>query len=206
MQLRRHVLSLWSACAVAMAMPVVGCTAQSTTGTSPTADTAQVSAFNATDTAWILLMIPMTERAQLLTDLVPSHTADPALTVLAAKTGSALRDDLRRLRAVLQLSGVPDTRPHEGHNMPGMVSLGTLRKAAATNGQAFDQILTGALRAHFTQSRMLCASERTQGRAGKAKELAAAIAKSTAEQASWLDRLHLVRPATLGGETTVTQP
>jgi hypothetical protein len=127
-----------------MAMPVVGCTAQSTAGTSPTADTAQVSAFNATDTAWILLMIPMTERAQLLTDLVPSHTADPALTVLAAKTGSALRDDLRRLRAVLQLSGVPDTHPHEGHNMPGMVSLGTLRKAAATNGQAFDQILTGA--------------------------------------------------------------
>ncbi|MFD5029335.1 DUF305 domain-containing protein [Streptomyces sp. NPDC058405] len=181
-----------------LALLAVGCTTQPTAGTSPR------SAFNATDTAWILLMIPMAERAQLLTDLVPSRTADPALATLAAKTGSTLRGDLRRLRAVLQLSGVPDTRPHEGHNMPGMVSLGTLEEAAATNGRAFDRILTDALRAHFTQSRMLCASEQTQGRADKAKELAAAIVKSTAEQTHRLDELRAVRPATSGGETTVT--
>jgi uncharacterized protein (DUF305 family) len=183
---------------VAVALLAVGCTAQ------PTASTSPGSAFNATDTAWILLMIPMTERAQLLTDLAPSRTASPTLATLAAKTGSTLRGDLRRLRAVLQLSGVTDTHPHEGHDMPGMVSLGTLEKAAATNGQEFDRILTDVLRAHFTQSRMLCASEQTQGRADKAKELAAAIAKSTAEQTSRLDKLRPAQPATSGGETTVT--
>lgn len=182
MQRRRDVLTVWSACVVAMALPAVGCTAQPTAG-------ASAPAFNATDSAWILLMIPMVERARLLTDMAPSRTADPALAALAVATGSTLRADLRRLRAVLRLSGVPDTHPHEGHDMPGMVSLGTLQKAADANGQAFDRILTDALRAHFTQSRKLCAGERTQGRADPAKDLATSIAKSTTAQITRLDKL-----------------
>ncbi|MFI6607513.1 DUF305 domain-containing protein [Streptomyces sp. NPDC050507] len=197
MQLRRHILTLWSVCAFAMALLAVGCTAQ------PTASTSPGPAFNATDTAWILLMIPMTERTQLLTDLAPSRTADPGLAELAAKTGSTLRGDLRRLRAVLRLSGVSDTHPHEGHTMPGMVSLGTLEKAAATKGQAFDRILTDALRAGFRQSRLLCAGEQTQGQADEATELAAAIARSTADQTSRLDELRAAQPTTSGDEITV---
>ncbi|WP_329238152.1 DUF305 domain-containing protein [Streptomyces sp. NBC_01460] len=189
MQLRRHVLTLWSACAMLVALPAVGCTSQPTAGASPG------PAFNTTDTAWILLMIPMAERARLLTDLAPSRTADPSLAELAAKTGSTLRGDLRRLRAVLRLAGVPDTRPHDGHDMPGMVSLGTLEKAAATNGQAFDRILTDALRAGFTQYRLLCAGEQAHGQADEATELAAAIARRTAEQASRLEKLRAAQPA-----------
>ncbi|WP_404197537.1 DUF305 domain-containing protein [Streptomyces tauricus] len=197
MQLRRHVLTLWSVCAAAVALLVVGCSPQPTTGgTSPAAAESRTSAFNATDTAWILLMIPMAERARQLTDLAPSRSADPAVATLAAKTGSTLRTDLRRLRAALKLSGVPDTRPHEGHNMPGMVSLDTLDKAAATKGRPFDRILTDALRAHFTQSRTLCAGEQNQGRADEAKGLATAIAKSTSQQMADLDELRAARPTT----------
>ncbi|XQE83833.1 DUF305 domain-containing protein [Streptomyces microflavus] len=180
-----------------VALLAVGCSSQPTAGASPG------PTFNATDTAWILLMIPMTERAQLLADLAPSRTADPRLAELAAKTGSTLRGDLRRLRTVLRLSGVPDTRPHEGHDMPGMVSLGTLEKAAAANGRAFDRILTDALRAGFTQSRLLCAGEQAHGQADEATALAATIARSTAEQISWLDKLRAAQPATSGDETTV---
>ncbi|WP_189716344.1 DUF305 domain-containing protein [Streptomyces phaeofaciens] len=183
-----------------MALLAVGCTSQPAAGTSPAA------AFSATDTAWIQLMVPMNERAQLLTDLAPSREGDPALTALAAKTGSTLRQDLRRLHALLELSGVPDTRPHEGHTMPGMVSLDTLKSAGSASGGAFDRILADALRAHFTQTRMLCASERTQGKAGKAKELAAAIARSTAEQTSWLDTLRPAEPARPDGTTAATRP
>lgn len=93
--------------------------------------------------------------------------------------------------------------PHEGHDLPGMVSLGTLEKAAATNGQAFDRILTDALRAGFTQSRLLCAGEQTHGQADETTELAAAIARSTAEQTSRLDRLRAGQPATSRDGTTV---
>jgi uncharacterized protein (DUF305 family) len=194
---------------VATALLAVGCTTQPTAGTSPeatgaspaaagaspTAGASPSAAFNATDTAWIQLMIPMDERARLLTDLAPSRTADPALTALAARTGSRLREDLRRLRALLHLSGVPDTRPHEGHDMPGMVSLTTIEKASAATGHEFDEILTEALRAHLTQSRMLCAGVRINGQAGMAKELAATIARDTAERITWLDRLRPAPPA-----------
>ncbi|MBQ0850719.1 DUF305 domain-containing protein [Streptomyces sp. BH-SS-21] len=189
-------------CAAVVALLVAGCTAQpATSGTSPGAAASRTSAFNATDTAWILLMIPMAERARQLTDLAPSRSADPAVATLAARTGSALRTDLARLRAALKRSGVPDTRPHEGHNMPGMVGLDTLDTAAATKGRPFDLILTDALRAHFTQSRMLCAGEQNQGRADEATGLAAAIARSTAQQMAGLDRLRTAPPATPGSRT-----
>ncbi|MCX5400310.1 DUF305 domain-containing protein [Streptomyces sp. NBC_00102] len=187
MQLRRHVLTRWSAWGVALALPAVGCTAQPTAGAPP-------PVFNATDSAWILLMIPMADRARLLTDLAPSRTTDPALAAFSADTASALRADLRRLRAVLKLSGVPDTHPHEGHDMPGMVSLDTLRKAADANGQAFDRILIEALSAHLAQSGTLCAGERARGRADQAKDLAAAIAKSAAVRASRLEELRADQP------------
>lgn len=139
-------------------------------------------------------MIPMAERARLLTELAPSRTADPALAALAADTGSALRADLGRLRAVLRLSGVPDTHPHEGHDMPGMVSLDTLQKAADAHGRSFDRILTEALRSHLTQTGTLCAGERDRGRADQAKDLAAAIARSTDVRASRLEALRVARP------------
>lgn len=200
MQLRRHLLTLWSVCVLALALLAVGCTPQPTAGRSPAA------AFNATDTAWIQLMIPMDERAQLLTDLAPSRKGDPALAALAAKTGLRLREDLRRLHDLLELSEVPDTRPHEGHNMPGMVSLDTLKSAGTTTGQGFDRILTDALRAHLAQSRVLSVSEQAQGRASEVKELAAAIAKSTAEQTSWLDKLRPAESATPGGATAAALP
>ncbi|MEU5281111.1 DUF305 domain-containing protein [Streptomyces asoensis] len=189
MQLCRYLLIPRAVWASALALLAVGCAVQPTAGPPP------ATAFNATDTAWVQLMIPMDERARLLTDLAPSRKGDPAVAALAAKTARRLREDLVRLRATLELSGVPDTRPHEGHDMPGMVSLGTLAKASAATGPAFDRILTEALRAHLTQSRRLCAGERTRGQAAEAKELATAIAQSTAVQISRLGTLRPPMPA-----------
>lgn len=200
MQLRRYLLILRSVCALAMALLAVGCAAQPTAGTPP------ATAFNATDTAWIQLQIPMDERALVLTDLAPSHKGDPALAALAAGTALRLREDLVRLRDLLELSGIPDTRPHEGHDMPGMVSLGTLEKAGPTTGEAFDRILTDALRAHLEQSRMLCAGEHVQGQAGEAKALAASISRSASEQISRLDGLRPAEPPASGAATPATVP
>ncbi|WP_432122534.1 DUF305 domain-containing protein [Streptomyces sp. S1] len=180
MQLRRHLLTARTAWALLAALLVTGCTTQPVTGPPRTA------AFNATDTAWIQLMIPMNERARLLTDLAPSRTKDPALVALAARTGTRLEEELAGLRALLDLSGVPDTRPHEGHDMPGMVGLGTLARAEKTTGKEFERILTDGLRAHLAQSRTLCASEQTSGGAREAKDLAAAIAGNAGRE---LDRI-----------------
>ncbi len=166
--------------ALLAALMVTGCTTQPVTGPP------RAGAFNATDTAWIQLMIPMSERAHLLTALAPSRAADPALADLSARAGTRLEQEGVSLRALLDLSGIPDTRPHEGYDMPGMVSLDTLARAKRATGREFERILTGSLRAHFAQSRTLCASERASGGANEAKDLAALVERSATEE---LDRL-----------------
>ena len=82
-----------------------------------------------------------------------------------------------------------DTRPHEGHNMPGMVTLDTVRRARTVTGESFDRLFTESLRAHLVQVRMLCASERTSGSAERAKDLAAVIERSVTQQITRLDAL-----------------
>ncbi|MCX5232358.1 DUF305 domain-containing protein [Streptomyces sp. NBC_00233] len=77
---------------------------------------------------------------------------------------------------------MPDTRPHDGHDMPGMVSLDTLGRAKRATGREFERILTDSLSAHFTQSRTLCASEQDSGGANEAKDLAAVIEGSVTEE------------------------
>ncbi|WP_328940335.1 DUF305 domain-containing protein [Streptomyces sp. NBC_00250] len=181
MQLRRHVLILRTAAALLAALPAVGCTQQPTVGPPRTA------LFNATDTAWIQLMIPMDERAEQLTALAASRTADPALAGIATGSEARLKDELTRLRALLKLSGVPDTRPHEGHDMPGMVSLDVLDRVTTTTGKELDRLFTDSMRAHLAQTRTLCAGERASGQSDAATDLASAIERSAADQLALLN-------------------
>ncbi|MEU7102667.1 DUF305 domain-containing protein [Streptomyces longwoodensis] len=183
MQLRRNVLTRRTAAALLLGLAAAGCTPR------PAADRPAPAAFNGTDTAWIQLMIPMDERASLLTDLAPARAGRPALAAWAKEAGSRLEDELVDLRELLRLSGVPDTRPHEGHTMPGMVGLDTVRRAKNVTGDGFDRLLSESLRAHLVQVRMLCASERTSGGAAQAKDLAATIERSVAEQITRLDEV-----------------
>ncbi|WP_051901148.1 DUF305 domain-containing protein [Streptomyces aureus] len=183
MQLGRNVLTRRTAAALLLGLAVAGCTPQ------PATDRPAPAAFNDTDTAWLQLMIPMDERASLLVDLAPTRAGRPALAGWAAGAERRLKDELVDLRALLEASGVPDTRPHEGHNMPGMVTLDTVRRARTVTGDNFDRLFTESLRAHLAQVRTLCASERRSGSAERAKDLAAAIERRAARQITRLDAL-----------------
>ncbi|TDT42911.1 DUF305 family protein family protein [Streptomyces sp. BK208] len=183
MQLSRNVLTRRTAAALLLGMAVAGCTSQ------PAADRPAPAAFNDTDTAWIQLMIPMNERASLLTDLAPAHAGRPVLADWAEEAGRRMKSELADLRELLAAPGVPDTRPHEGHNMPGMVTLDTVRRARAVRGESFDRLLAGSLRAHLVQVRMLCASERTAGSSERATGLATVVERSVAQRITRLDAL-----------------
>ncbi|MCJ0869813.1 DUF305 domain-containing protein [Streptomyces sp. AP-93] len=126
------------------------------------------AAFNAIDIAWIQLMIPMDERARLLTDLAGSRAGDPALARFAQRAAERQGAELTLLRGLLARSAAPDTRPHEGHDMPVMVSADTLR-------------------AHLTQSLLLCAGERSSGGSGEARELAGELEKAGSARLALLD-------------------
>ncbi|MFI5766421.1 DUF305 domain-containing protein [Streptomyces sp. NPDC051563] len=181
MQLRRYVLTRRPVWALLAALLITGCGAQ------PVAGTPRAAAFNATDVAWIQLMIPMDERARLLTGLAPGRAGDPALVRFAERAADRQEAELARLRALLALSAAPDTRPHEGHDMPGMVSADTLRRAGALSGEEFDRVFAATLRAHLTQSLLLCAGERASGGAGEARELAGELEKGGAQELALLD-------------------
>ncbi|MFF5104518.1 DUF305 domain-containing protein [Streptomyces sp. NPDC000134] len=183
MQLRRYVLTRRTAAALLLGLAVAGCASR------PATDGTASAAFNDTDTAWLQLVIPMDERASLLIDLAPARAGHATVAAWAEEAGRRLRDELGDLRELLEVSGVPDTRPHEGHDMPGMVTLDTVRRARTATGENFDRLFTGSLRAHLVQVRMLCASERTSGSAERAQDLAAAIERSAARQITRLDAL-----------------
>ncbi|MFD8639398.1 DUF305 domain-containing protein [Streptomyces zaomyceticus] len=181
MQLRRNVLTPRTAAALLAAVLATGCTQQ------PVAGPPRALAFNATDTAWIQLMIPMDERALRLAALTADRTTDPALTRSATASESKLKGELELLRGLLGRSGVPDTRPHEGHDMPGMVPLDTLDRAAANTGEELGRLFLDGMRAHLTQVRSLCAGERASGSAEDAKDLAEAVERSAGEQLALLN-------------------
>lgn len=129
----------------------------------------------------------MDERARLLADLAPERTADPALARFARRAAGRQEAELPLLRGLLDRSGAPDTRPHEGHDMPGRVSSDTVRRAGALSGEAFDRVFAAALRAHLAQSLLLCAGERASGGSGEARELAGELEKAGTEQLAQLD-------------------
>ncbi|MCX5128473.1 DUF305 domain-containing protein [Streptomyces sp. NBC_00347] len=181
MQFRRYVLTRRPLWALLTALLVTGCSPQ------PVAGTPRAAAFNATDIAWIQLMIPMDERARLLTGLAPGRAGDPELVRFAERAADRQEAELTRLRGILTLSAAPDTRPHEGHDMPGMVSADTLRRAGALSGEEFDRVFAAALRAHLTQSLLLCAGERASGGAAEARQLAGELETSGGQELALLD-------------------
>lgn len=77
--------------------------------------------------------------------------------------------------------------PVPANDMPGMVSADTLRRAGVLSGAEFDRVFAAALRAHLTQSLLLCAGERASGGAGEARELAGELERAGSEQLVLLD-------------------
>ncbi|WP_327257826.1 hypothetical protein [Streptomyces sp. NBC_01244] len=62
-----------------------------------------------------------------------------------------------------------------------------MRRARALSGEELDRVFATALRAHLTQSLLLCAGERASGGAGEARELAGELEKAGSEQLALLD-------------------
>ncbi|WP_439657290.1 DUF305 domain-containing protein [Lentzea sp. HUAS TT2] len=135
-----------------------------------------VSPFNATDTAWVQLMIPMNE--QLLPAL---DAAPPALTTFAAQLKASHSDELVRLRQLRDRAGLPDTNVHAGHQMPGLVS-----EADLLTIRTDPSALAKKLHEHLDQTAKLARSEQENGTDAATKEFAASVESSRRDQLSRL--------------------
>ncbi|RDI24719.1 hypothetical protein [Lentzea flaviverrucosa] len=135
-----------------------------------------VSPFNATDTAWVQLMIPMNEQLLPALDVAP-----PALADFAAELKASHSDELVHLRQLRDRAGLPDTNPHAGHQMPGLVSEADLLAIRAD-----PSVLTKKLREHLGQTAELARSEQENGTDAATKEFAASVESSRRDQLSRL--------------------
>ncbi|GAA5040872.1 uncharacterized protein (DUF305 family) [Thermocatellispora tengchongensis] len=161
---------------------------------SPTATAAPATApggFNATDVAWLQLMIPMDERVLPLLDLGAGRGHDPAVRRLAARFRHAHLAELARLREALGRTGLPPSGEHEGHDMPGMVTAAGLAELKAATGPAFDRLFAGHLREHLDRSAAVARSEQAAGADPATRALAAAVERSRTTQRALLDALRL---------------
>ncbi|WBB53376.1 DUF305 domain-containing protein [Verrucosispora sp. WMMD573] len=157
--------------------------------------------FSATDIAWLQLSVAMAERLLPMLDLVPDRTTDPAWRRLAIRIGTSERTHLTRSRRLLADSGAPVVNPHEGHDMPGMVTDAELTALRSVTGRTFHHLVAGHLRAHLTQSVRIATAERRVGTDPATIALAAAVVRAGTADLARLD--HLDRSPTL---TTVPAP
>jgi uncharacterized protein (DUF305 family) len=146
-------------------------------------------AFNATDAAWLQLMIPMTEHMVDALTLAADHGGDPSLRALAAAVLTEHRADLDRLQGLRVAAGLPDADVHAGHRMPGMVTAADLVVLRAVHGPDFDRHLRPLLDKHLAQCGVLATGELTNGHQEGVKTLAHAIELSRAHERERLQAL-----------------
>ncbi|MFI6237704.1 DUF305 domain-containing protein [Micromonospora sp. NPDC050784] len=145
--------------------------------------------FNPTDIAWLQLTVAMTERLLPVLDLVPARTTDPAWRRTAAQVATTRRAELDRAHRLLAEAAAPTTNPHEGHDMPGMVTAQEMTALRAASGQPFHRLLAGHLRAHLAQSVRVATSEQQSGVQPATVALAAAVVRSGNADLARLDHL-----------------
>jgi uncharacterized protein (DUF305 family) len=152
-----------------------------TNGTSADASGTTVSGtgpFSTTDIAWLQLLIAMNDQTADILELVPRHGGEPALKSWAADAARDNRTHLTALRELLAATGVPDTNPHEGHDMPGMVNAEELRALSDATGARFDRLLRSALHEHLTHAQQLSKELRENGSDARVKKLATTVGNS----------------------------
>ncbi|MEU4551898.1 DUF305 domain-containing protein [Micromonospora violae] len=156
--------------------------------------TGTAGSFNPTDIAWLQLTVAMIERLLPVLDLVPARTTDPAWRRTAARVAATQRADLDRAHRLLAEAGAPTTNPHEGHDMPGMVTAEQLAALRSATGASFHRLLAGHLRAHLTQSVRIAASEQQNGVQPATVALAAAVARNATANLARLNTPHPTPP------------
>ncbi|MEU4191920.1 DUF305 domain-containing protein [Kribbella sp. NPDC026611] len=147
------------------------------------------AAFNPTDAAWLELMIPMDEQFLQILALAPTHSANPAVRRLAASLTAAHQAELTQLKAIRTEAGLPTTNPHEGHDMPGMMTADDLLALSNLHGAAFDRTFETEAKDHLAQSALVTRSVLAAGQAPAVKHVAAQIQQARTEQTTSLTTL-----------------
>lgn len=139
---------------------------------------AAVTPFGGTDLAWIEINIAMDEQLLPLLELVPQRSGSSDLQGLALQVQAFTTAELTTLRALHDQAGLSPVNPHEGMEMPGMVTPQQVTDAQALTGKAFDADVIKAIEAHLEQSQNLAESENKSGVEPQTRALALQVLRT----------------------------
>jgi uncharacterized protein (DUF305 family) len=161
---------------------LAGCGAQQPQASLPPAPATTQSEFNPTDAAWLELMIPMDEQFVRILGLASTRSSNVALQQLATSLSTSHQAELTQLVALRDRAGLPTGNPHEGHDMPGMMTEDEIVALSNDDGPAFDRVLRTEIKDHLDQSALVTTSVIAAGQAADVKKLATSIKKTRGRQ------------------------
>jgi uncharacterized protein (DUF305 family) len=162
--------------------PASGAGRPASAATTPaaTASPGAPGVFGGTDLAWVELSIAIDEQLLPLLDLAPAHGAGPGVRKLAADVKTSAAAELATLYKLRDQAKLPSQNPHEGMEMPGMVTPEQVAQAAQTTGAGFDSLLLLHLKEAFEQGVNLATSETRAGIEPQTVALAKQVLKTRA--------------------------
>jgi uncharacterized protein (DUF305 family) len=131
---------------------------------------AQSAVHNGADVDFARNMIPHHQQAVILAAMVPAHTANPELRVIATHIGADQQSEIRTLNGLLAGWGEPTvdpdvtSNPHQdGMPMMGMVDQATLDRLRALNDDGFDTLWTTSMISHHEGAVRMAQDEMAHG-------------------------------------------
>jgi uncharacterized protein (DUF305 family) len=163
---------------------------------SSTGQTGQPAAHNAADVAFARNMLPHHQQGVLLAAMVPAHTLNPDLRVIAAHIAADQQAEIQTLNLLLaQWHERPDSEHgpaagHAGMGITGMVDQQTIDQLQSLDGAAFDTLWARSMISHHQGAVTMAQDEIAHGQSVDAVHAATLIVD--AQQREIATMTHLI--------------
>jgi uncharacterized protein (DUF305 family) len=145
----------------------------------------QAMVHNMDDVMFAQHMIPHHQQAVDMATMVPSHTTNEALRVVAIHIKTDQRAEISLLTDFLNRWGEP-LAGHEPMTMDGMVDHDTMSQLESLNGSAFDTLWINAMIAHHQGAIRMAEAELTHGQNPDARKMAQQIITAQKREISYM--------------------
>jgi uncharacterized protein (DUF305 family) len=143
---------------------------------------------NDQDVMFAQRMIPHHQQAVDMAAMVPSHTANPTLRVVAIHISTDQRAEISMLTDLLKQWGA-STSPPAAMSMEGMVDDATMRRLPSLSGAEFDTAWITAMIGHHQGAVTVSQAELANGQSPDAQKMARLIINAQQREISYMTNL-----------------
>ena len=181
----RRISAAVAAVLAAVTLSSCGATARST-------DHPPSVVHNGDDVMFAQRMIPHHQQAVDMAAMVPSHTANPTLRVVAIHISTDQRAEISMLTDLLKRWGAPTPAPSlvpGAMSMEGMVDDATMKRLPTLSGAEFDYVWITAMIGHHQGAVRMAEDELAHGQSPDAQKMARLIITAQKREISYMSNL-----------------